>query len=144
MASPPNYEGGCSLGRVIFELERMPPEGKPSWGFKEPHSYRGYYECLAFRPAEDRTVGEMLADAKSAVGSFHEGYKGGWFEMELGTECYLANWGDTGVPLTLDFFDYMWKSLRKNLRYSPSTVNRENPQKKLKKSRKKRWRRKRQ
>lgn len=68
-------------------------------GFGDPHSYRGFYEDVAFPPKENVTVGEMLRSAKSAVGKTFEGYKGGEFTMSKSSYCWLAKRGDTGETL---------------------------------------------
>ncbi|MFD6149429.1 hypothetical protein [Streptomyces sp. NPDC060243] len=63
-------------------------------GFRNPHSYRGFYDDLAFEPTmEPVTVGEMLADAISADGATYTGYKGGEFTMRRDTHCWLAMYG---------------------------------------------------
>lgn len=54
-----------NLGELIEELERHDPNLRLPLGFTEPHSYRGYYDQLAFQPAADVTIGEMLADART-------------------------------------------------------------------------------
>ena len=59
-------------------------------GFARPHSYRGFYDELAFEPAENVTVGAMLSDARSALNSTFEGWKGGEFVMGDYTPCWLA------------------------------------------------------
>jgi len=95
------YEDGMLLGEVIKRLEEI--ENKAAvlpLGFARPHSYRGYYECLAFEPARTVMVANLLASAKEAVGKTYEGWKGGEFKMDLDTECFWAFVGDTGVPLT--------------------------------------------
>jgi len=65
-------------------------------GFGSPHSYRGYYEYVAFEPAENVTVASMLAHAKSALGATFTGYKGGAYTMDEYTHCYIARYGESG------------------------------------------------
>src|SRR3954453_3722902 len=84
-----------ALGKLIKFLEGYPPETKVPMGFGEPHSFRGYYEDVAFEPVADTTVGEMLAHAKSALGKTFQGYKGGDFQMNEYTYCWIANYGET-------------------------------------------------
>lgn len=57
-------------------------------GFANPHSYRGYYDQLAFEPAYGVTIGSMLDAAKSAVGAIYYGYKGGSYRMGKWTDVY--------------------------------------------------------
>ena len=59
-------------------------------GFTNPHSYRGYYDELAFAPASNITVGEMLTAARSARDHWFTGWKGGDFQMTGDTDCWLS------------------------------------------------------
>ena len=92
------YEDGLTLGEVIAAL--APHVGKrASLGFCGTHSYRGYYECLAFGLASDVEVDEMLSSSCGAIGKTFTGWKGGEYRMTEATECYLADAGTTGWPL---------------------------------------------
>lgn len=84
------------LGDLIATLEKEDPARVLPFGFHRPHSYRGYYEQLAFEPAENITIGEMLAAARSALGATFEGYKGGDYTMDERTECWIAHYGQSG------------------------------------------------
>ena len=88
-----------TLGELIAALEKLNPELEVPLGFGEPHSYRGDYYDLAFEPKRNVTVGEMLADAKSALGTTYQGYKGGDFTMNEWTTCWLAEYGSTGETI---------------------------------------------
>ena len=88
-----------TLGDLIKYLKAQPPNKVLPIGFTSPHSYRGYYECLAFEPVENVLVGNMLEDAITALGATFQGYKGGDYTMKEHTECYLANYGDCGEEL---------------------------------------------
>jgi hypothetical protein len=95
------YEDGLPLGEVIRQLEEIENKGAVlSLGFARPHSYRGYYECLAFEPTKGVSVADMLTAAKSAVGTTYDGWKGGEYSMGLNTECFWSFVGDCGVPMT--------------------------------------------
>jgi hypothetical protein len=83
-----------NLGELIARLETADPNQVVKHGFLNPHSYRGDYMDLAFEPAEDITVGEMLAAARSAVGATFQGWKGGDFVMHSDTWCWLSQQGD--------------------------------------------------
>lgn len=78
------------LDDLIELLESVPPNTVLKNGFSHPHSYRGYYTDLAFEPASNVTVGEMLGDARSARGETFVGWKGGDFTMDGYTECWLS------------------------------------------------------
>ncbi|KQX43526.1 hypothetical protein ASD97_25985 [Streptomyces sp. Root63] len=64
-------------------------------GFNHPHSYRGFYRDLAFEPARNVRVEDMLADARSALGETFEGWKGGDYTMGRYTECWLSIEGES-------------------------------------------------
>jgi len=87
------------LGELIAYLKTLPPDQRVKHGFTDPHSYRGYYEDLAFEPCEETTVGAMLAAAESALGGVFQGYKGGQYKMTEHTDCWLAEYGNVGVPI---------------------------------------------
>lgn len=87
------------LGDVIERLESEPVEKRLKLGFGEPHSYRGYYEQLAFEPARNVTVGAMLAAARSALGKTFQGWKGGDYVMNEDSSVWLAHLGAVGEPL---------------------------------------------
>lgn len=95
------------LKQVIKVLEGYPENWRVRVGFKRPHSYRGYYERLAFEPASDVTIGEMLACARAAVGQTYQGLKGGDYTMDEYTEVYLSQWGNTGYQLSPPLFLFM-------------------------------------
>ena len=88
-----------TLGELIAQLESVEPTRCLRLGFHRPHSYRGYYDELAFEPCADISVGEMLAAARSALGSTYQGYKGGDFTMGEYTEVWLAERGDCGETI---------------------------------------------
>jgi len=89
------------LGDLITALEQADPDLVVPWGFRGPHSYRGDYDQLAFEPAANVSVGEMLADARSALGATYTGYKGGEYTtMDEYTDCWIAPYG-TGMGETI-------------------------------------------
>lgn len=95
------------LKKLIAFLEQQNQEKIVRFGFNNPHSYRGIYAELAFEPAENITVGEMLACAKAALGNTYMGYKGGNFVMDEYTECWLSPYsmgdGETLGPTLLNY-----------------------------------------
>lgn len=82
-----------TLGELIEALEAADPTRTVRHGFTHPHSYRGYYNELAFEPASNVTVADMLADARSALYATYEGWKGGDFTMHGHTDCWLSGEG---------------------------------------------------
>tara|TARA_R110002020_G_scaffold444120_1_gene655457 strand:- start:688 stop:996 length:309 start_codon:yes stop_codon:yes gene_type:complete len=83
------------LEELIEKLEQYPSTQKVAKGFNYPHSYRGYYEQLAFEPCNNTTVGAMLDCAKEALGNTYTGYKGGEFTMHKYTMCWLSCYGNS-------------------------------------------------
>ncbi|WP_399559348.1 hypothetical protein [Streptomyces chartreusis] len=96
-----------NLGDIITRLEAADPQQVVPHGFHNPHSYRGDYYDLAFEPATNITVADMLEAARSAVGATYEGWKGGDFRMNEYDWCWLSEEGtasgETISPLLLEF-----------------------------------------
>jgi len=82
-----------TLSELIAALEGEDPDLLLPLGFSSPHSYRGIYEDLAFEPVADVTVGQMLADARSALGATYAAWKGGEYTMREYADCWLAEEG---------------------------------------------------
>jgi hypothetical protein len=95
------------LKQLIETLEKHDPAKRVPLGFGRPHSYRGYYSDLAFEPVENTTVGGMLTAARSAMGATYTGYKGGEYQMDEWTTCWLANYGDCGEGIGPVLLRYM-------------------------------------
>ncbi len=85
-----------TLQELIDLLKTYDQDTVVPHGFDEPHSYRGFYEQLAFEPCEDQTVGQMLAAAQSALGQTYSGYKGGDYTMRGHTIVNLARYSECG------------------------------------------------
>lgn len=97
-----------SVRDLIEVLEAEDPALVVPDGFSGPHSYRGYYECLAVGPDRDTTVGAMLADLRGAIGNVYQGYKGGDYRMSEWTEVYLSEYGcASGETLGVKLLRYM-------------------------------------
>lgn len=95
-----------TLGELIEELKKEPRDKVLPLGFHKPHSYRGYYDELAFELCENVAVGEVLDTAQGAVASTYSGWKGGEYEMHESTDCWLAKEGRLGEtlgPILLSF-----------------------------------------
>lgn len=100
-------DNAVTLAELIARLETADPTQVVKHGFHNPQSYRGFYEDLAFEPATDITVGEMLDAARSALGETFEGYKGGYFTMRQHTDCWLAEYGCLGETIGALLLDLM-------------------------------------
>ena len=88
-----------NLGKLIKFLGKQNQNVIVEKGFDSPHSYRGYYDQLAFEPTDNILISDMLKCAKEALNSTYTGYKGGKFTMTKETECHLAYSGETGKRL---------------------------------------------
>jgi hypothetical protein len=87
------------LGELIEILRGCDPSRVLPIGLGEAHSYRGYYDELAFVPTPNTSIGQMLERAEGAVGEVFDGWKGGEYRMDLNTPCWLAEGGETGETL---------------------------------------------
>lgn len=96
-----------TLGELIDELSKHDPDLVIEDGWDNPHSYRGYYTDLAFEPAINSRIGDMLEAAKSSLGKTFDGYKGGDFRMHEYTECWLACYGQTGETISKRYLDLL-------------------------------------
>lgn len=98
------------LGELIEALEEkfnQDPGYVAKLGFAYPHSYRGFYNALAFEPVENISVYRMLIEAESALGETFEGYKGGDYLMESCSEVYLAEYGNVGEEIGPTFLKFI-------------------------------------
>ena len=96
-----------SLGGFIEALEGISPDLSIRMDFSydgpgKMESYRGFYNHLALMGTTDNaTVGSVLEDARSAIGSTFSGYKGGDYTMDESTPIWWARvhseCHDTGV-----------------------------------------------
>jgi hypothetical protein len=88
-----------TLGKLINRLEGM-PKGQKIKGLGELDSYRGYYEDLAFEPADtEKTVEQLLSECRAAMGKVFTGYKGGEYMMGELTPLWVADYGCSGKKL---------------------------------------------
>lgn len=99
------------LKQLITRLEELPKDTILPIGICEPHSYRGYYDQLAFEPCENQPVTEAIHIAKSAVGTTYEGYKGGEFTMTEYTDVWLAHYGCITCLDGIDNIAYIFEKL---------------------------------
>ena len=99
-----------TLGEIINKLKEYDPETQLNLGFTEPHSYRGYYEQLAFEPCKNTTIGRMLECCKKAKSGIFEGYKGGEYTYDDDTECNMAWYGCSGEVFSVYLLDYILRN----------------------------------
>ena len=84
------------LQRILAAVACKHPNMIVHHGFGPPHSYRGYYEDVAFPRQKNVRIGDMLRHVEDAIGETFTGYKGGEFTMGGHTTCWLAEYGCTG------------------------------------------------
>lgn len=89
-----------TLGRLIEWLSQQDGTAEVVNGFSTPHSDRGDYADLAFRPVEKTTFSAMLIHAQSALGKAFYGYKGGEYVMNEYTDVLIGEWGECGENIT--------------------------------------------
>ena len=85
----------CTLKELIDWLESKPADAVVPHGFGYPMSFRGSYYELAFDPADNAKISDMLYYAKSAMGNTFEGYKGGEYTMGEDTPCWISPYGES-------------------------------------------------
>lgn len=95
------------LEDVIEYLEDLPADRIVRHGLSNPHSYRGWYEQVAFELKDNVTIGAMLASARAAVGATFTGYKGGSYTMRESSLVNIANEGETGGALSEGWLEYL-------------------------------------
>lgn len=89
-----------TLGEVIDRLEQEDPATRIAVGFHRPHSYRGYYDEVAFEVTTAITIADMLNAARGALGATFQGWKGGDYTMSEHTAAWLVQEeGDCGENL---------------------------------------------
>lgn len=104
-----------TLGQLIGALKTVKDKSRTmSKGFRNPHSWRSMYQELAFEPAENVTVLEMLQAAEGAVNKTFQGYKGGDFTMTLETPIHISHEGES--------YDYLAEYTLYYLFGEPTTV----------------------
>lgn len=109
------------LGDLIQMLDDHPnKEQVVPIGLGRPHSYRGYYEDLAFEPQKNVSVAQMLKTATFCVGREFQGYKGGWYKMDENSDCWIAYIGNGGG-------DKIGELLMRYMLGTISTINFEEP-----------------
>ena len=68
------------------------------YGFHKPHSYREYYDEVAFEPTTDVSINSMLDSLEDATQGEYIGYKGGEFYYSDCTLMHIANYGCGEIP----------------------------------------------
>lgn len=92
-----------TLIEFIKRLKSMDPNELLPVGIRNPHSYRGFYDELAFEPTDPIPVNEAIKVAESAIGMTFTAYKGGEYKMSGKTNCWLAEWGELGDEIDCMF-----------------------------------------
>jgi hypothetical protein len=88
-----------TLGKLIKVLKMMPKNTEVA-NLNYPHSYRGYYMDLAFEISDGtRLASDLLVECRATLGKVFEGYKGGYYVMDVHTPIWVANYGLCGEKL---------------------------------------------
>lgn len=89
-------ETQMTLGALIERLEALPQDLLVE-GICDPHSYRGYYQDLAFETSASKIpVSQALQVCRDCMGEVFQGYKGGDYQMGRQTPVWLASEGCCG------------------------------------------------
>lgn len=94
-------ESQMTLGDMIAVLDAIPKETQVP-ALSNPHSYRGFYEDLAFQSSRDGatiSASSLLDVCKSCIGRKFMGYKGGEYVMSEDTPLWVAEYGRGGDKL---------------------------------------------
>jgi len=90
-----------TLGELIDKLSAYPDQDAVfKIGFKNPDSWRGSYDEIAFEPAKDVPLKIILKQAEDCLGTTFQGYKGGEFTMYGDTPIHIdayGEWSDQGA-----------------------------------------------
>jgi hypothetical protein len=74
------------------------------YGLDRPHSYRGYYDHLAFEPAKTVSdVSKLLDQVTVSLTHLYEGYKGGLFAMKTYTPIWISHFGESSGDRIVGF-----------------------------------------
>lgn len=93
--------GGLSAQEIIDRIEKLPESTILKIGLAYPHSYRGYYDELAFTPViEDTPILEFINSLKDALNKSYNGYKGGEYTMTEDTTVWLTEYGSSSESTT--------------------------------------------
>lgn len=89
-----------TIGRLISELKKLPQDKKIE-NICNPHSYRGYYEDLAFnKESGTRTVLSLIEQLQNeCLGQIFSGYKGDDYYMDENTPIWISEYGSCGVKI---------------------------------------------
>jgi hypothetical protein len=90
-----DFLGTCNNDMIIKIKHQKDAQLFPTMcTITNPHSYRGYYEDLAFEyETGKQTVKELLSITKKCVGKEFDGWKGGTFEMKKDTVLWISEEG---------------------------------------------------
>lgn len=104
------------LGEMISKLENLPQEAKVRFDFfdyipDDFGSWRGVYSELALgykrrKNGKELSAKDFLEYCRRQIGSTHQGWKGGLFEMDKNSEVWVDNDGEYwGLPIRDIVFD---------------------------------------
>lgn len=94
-----------TLGELTEMLEANPGSlvrvnGSRGLDATSEHSYRGYYDDLAFEESDEPAAsGAVLAACERAASDVYQGYKGGDFRYGPETPLWLASYGNCGEAI---------------------------------------------
>lgn len=108
-------ENQLTLGELLAYLENQSQDTTIRFGhgFLGPHSYRGYYDHVAFEQTDgEMTVEDVCGEVIDAIGKTYVGWKGGTFAMNKDTPVWIAEVGCCGIPITKEYLDNIVKDTK--------------------------------
>jgi hypothetical protein len=93
--------------RELLNRLRSEPNRRVRRGLKNPHSYRGHYEDIAFELGGEMYIEDIIKLVAGSIGETYEGWKGGFFEMSSYSKVYVAEVGEVGDELGPILFRFL-------------------------------------
>jgi hypothetical protein len=85
-----------TIGDMLNFLESKDPDEILIHGFKNPHSYRGMYDCASVEVADHEVkVSSMIETCRELLSETFFGWKGGEYEYNEDTSLFFAERGRT-------------------------------------------------
>ncbi len=98
-----------TIGDMLNLLESKDPDEILTYGFENPHSYRGMYDCAAVEVAyRDVTVSQMIDVCKKLLNRTFAGWKGGEYDYNEDTPLFFAEQGRTESFVGCHDYELSW------------------------------------
>lgn len=78
------------LGDLKAVLRAIDEDVLLDFGFSDPHSYRGMYDCVSFEPSPSRPTKDLVQEVFKALQDTYTGWKGGEFNYTENTPVFFT------------------------------------------------------